>query len=192
MQALTFKSKCIRVDRNLFDFLLEDGIYIHPKYLKSAATHPAVDAKSNGNSNDAEPDCSNANANTENNNHSTSYHSNSSVTFREFSPEFESAFANALEEFDGSLFVKLAWRAPRDTENWLLGLEITNMEDLLTALKSSGILTDILEDYEKLFEISDPASLHNDNIITVNVASTGEDDSSNNNNNCNDLVGEEN
>lgn len=80
------------------------------------------------------------------------------TTFRCFSPTFEETFASAIEDFGGSVFAKLGWRAPRDTENWLHGLEINNMEDFLTAFKSSGILTELLEEYENEFEIEDSKS----------------------------------
>lgn len=113
LQKLGFKAKYIKLDEDLLSFLDEDGIYIHPKYLKNPEGIDDLDER-----------------------------------FRVFSQEFEDTVRETLEEY-GSIFVKLNDRAPRDIENWLHRLQIYSMEELLTGLKSSGILTELLEDIPK-------------------------------------------
>ncbi|KAL4496757.1 hypothetical protein ABPG73_011723 [Tetrahymena malaccensis] len=160
LKKLTFKTKYIKVDQNLYDFLEEDGIYIHPRYQKNSSQNYLLEKNKDFHlqkqKNEEEE---------ENNEQDDSFNQDCDdedhdFKFRIFSKEFEEQIKETFDDFE-SVFVKLNWRSPRDTENWLHGLQIDNLEDLLTVLKSSGILAELLEEYKDQFGLCSTINTEN-------------------------------
>lgn len=62
--------------------------------------------------------------------------------------DFETDIKNILEEYK-SVFIKLNWWAPKDCSSWAYDLKFDNLHDIFMALKTSGLLMEMVADYEE-------------------------------------------
>ena len=63
-------------------------------------------------------------------------------------PKFEALIKSVLADYE-RVFIKLNWFAPKDCSNWAFDLAFDNLHDVFMALKTSGILMDMIGDYSE-------------------------------------------
>lgn len=98
LRSASLKFRAIKLDQNFYQFLQEDGIFIHPTYLRKGNTN-VVDDKD--------------------------LH-----LFKQF-PDIAQKISEAIEEFDGAVFVKLNWKCPMDCKSWLSNMKSEHIEDVV-------------------------------------------------------------
>ncbi|KRX09663.1 hypothetical protein PPERSA_02535 [Pseudocohnilembus persalinus] len=78
--------------------------------------------------------------------------------FHKFSEKIEQQINQVIQEF-GQVYYKINWKAALDCQNFAQNLKITHIEDLIKLLKSSQIQTEMILDYQDLFQFN----LNNEN-----------------------------
>lgn len=134
-KSISLKTTIIKLDQKFFHFISSDGIIIPKKYSNSKPeTNEDYTDEKNNDKEDLELN----------------------LVFEKIDEEI----IKTIENYDGVVFVKLNWKAPKvkrkimsiififkDVEGWVPQLKCQNMEDVLTALKSSSIIGEMLENW---------------------------------------------
>lgn len=68
-------------------------------------------------------------------------------------PVLEQFIKEILDEFDGKVFIKLNWRAPLDCGNWVQDMCFDDLHDIFMALKTSGIIMEMISDYDDILNV---------------------------------------
>lgn len=122
---VTLRSAYMQLTHDFISYLHEDGVVI---------PNSIVTGKYNAEFSDEEED--------------EKYPTQEEEYAREF-PDIQNFIADTIEEFDGAVFPKLNWSAPRDAQ-WILSdsklLKCTHTEDVFLVLKSSQFISHDLDD----------------------------------------------
>ncbi|KAM3140276.1 hypothetical protein pb186bvf_007632 [Paramecium bursaria] len=63
-------------------------------------------------------------------------------------PELEKIINEILDDYE-SVFIKLNWRAPMDLQREFPNLKFSSMYDIFLALKTSGIISELIEEHDQ-------------------------------------------